>query len=81
MNNNKHGKGTFIYEDGRQYIGHFHADKRHGYGIYHEQNGMKYEGEWDNDLQHGKGVVIDANGNCTNVKYNNGKLVNNEEPS
>ena len=45
-----HGKGVYIWGDGRRYEGNYVNDLKHGYGIYFWIDGRKYEGEWANGL-------------------------------
>ena len=41
-----HGKGEFIWKDGRTYIGDYKEDKKDGIGTFIWQDGRKYEGPW-----------------------------------
>ena len=65
-NNLPFGKGTYIYNDGRKYIGMFNGSKNrgwHGYGVATFPSvGSKYMGMWKNDKRHGKGTQIYADG-------------------
>jgi len=55
-----HGFGTYIWQDGRKYEGHYRHNKKHGDGTYTYSDGSKYEGEWVEGSQHGLGCIIDA---------------------
>ena len=64
------GFGTYNYENGEYYIGHFKNNLRHGQGIYYYKNGkIKYDGEWINNKREGnnsrsnykKSIIIQAN--------------------
>jgi hypothetical protein len=43
-NDEKSGRGRFIWSDGENYDGEYCKSKRHGYGIYTYLSGNKYEG-------------------------------------
>ena len=66
------GKGTYSYNNGDVYIGHFKNSKRSGYGIYTTSKGDRYEGEWKKSLRHGKGKLTYPDG-----VIKQGKWVNN----
>lgn len=42
----KHGYGTFIWADGRKYIGEWKKGKQHGKGTFIKTNGQSRDGEW-----------------------------------
>lgn len=46
MNDQKHGRGTFEWPDGRKYIGEWYEGKQHGRGTYIKE-GKKREGIWE----------------------------------
>ena len=46
LNNNMHGKGTYVWGDGRSYEGEYFEDRKHGFGIYKWSDGRVYEGDW-----------------------------------
>jgi len=48
MEDKKHGTGTFIWPDGRKYIGQWANGKQHGNGTFLAVNGQQREGEWVN---------------------------------
>lgn len=50
----KHGKGSFTYENGDTYVGEWVKDKAHGHGIYKTKFSI-YTGEWSEDLKNGHG--------------------------
>jgi len=63
------GYGTYIYEDGRQYVGEWKDGERHGQGILtNTADGNKYDGEWKyvgqfkNDEPHEQGILTTADG-------------------
>lgn len=41
-----HGKGLFLWPDGRRYEGEYLADKKHGYGEFTWPDGRNYKGYW-----------------------------------
>jgi hypothetical protein len=55
-------KGTFISNNGDQYVGEFTDSKYHGQGTYTFADGSKYVGEWKDNKQHGQGTYTYANG-------------------
>ena len=40
------GCGTFLWKDGKKYIGHFKDDLRDGEGTFFFPDGRRYEGTW-----------------------------------
>ena len=44
MNDLKHGKGIFTFNNGEKYEGDYRMGKRNGNGIIIYNNGSKYEG-------------------------------------
>ena len=48
-NNLVHGKGTYIWQDGKKYIGEFVHGKRHGQGSFYIGNELAYDGTWEFD--------------------------------
>lgn len=42
------GSGTFIWADGRKYVGQYLDDKKHGEGTFEWPDGRKYKGSWQN---------------------------------
>ena len=49
-------KGTFIWPDGRKYIGDWKANKMDGEGIFSWPNGCRYEGHYSQDKRNGEGT-------------------------
>lgn len=43
-----HGRGCYIWADGRKYDGEYINDKKDGYGVYTWADGRKYQGFWAN---------------------------------
>lgn len=37
-----HGKGVFVWPDGRKYEGDYLNDKKHGFGIFQFKDGRLY---------------------------------------
>jgi len=58
-----HGKGSYVWQDGRRYEGEYQFNKKHGTGTYTYSDGSRYHGEWVDGMQHGVGVIIDADQN------------------
>ena len=44
-----HGSGRMIYENGDVYEGFWSLGKRSGYGVMTKKNGDHFEGHWVND--------------------------------
>jgi len=57
-----HGKGTFMWSDGRRYFGEYAQDKKNGYGEFMWPDGSSYKGDWLDGKQHGVGMQKTANG-------------------
>jgi hypothetical protein len=41
-----HGKGTYIWPDGRKFEGEFENDKKNGFGVMEWNDGKRYVGYW-----------------------------------
>ena len=48
VNDKREGQGTFVWADGRKYIGEWKAGKQHGVGTYISKDGVAKEGYWKN---------------------------------
>jgi len=61
----KHGKGHFTYEDGATFDGEWQKDRAHGIGTYKTKTSV-YVGEWTEDLKHGAGketyIILEEQG-------------------
>ena len=57
-----HGMGSFIWPDGRSYVGEYYYDKKHGYGTFTWPSGKVYSGEWADGKQHGIGTLTSNRG-------------------
>ena len=54
-----HGNGTFIYADGKKYIGEWEQNQMHGEGTFYWPNGTaEFQGEFNKGKYHGKGKLI-----------------------
>ena len=49
-----HGRGLFIWADGRKYEGSYVDDKKEGEGEFVWADGRSYRGGWKNGKQDGK---------------------------
>jgi len=43
-----HGKGEFVWPDGRKYTGDYLYDRKEGHGVFLWNDGRRYEGNWLN---------------------------------
>ena len=58
-----HGKGCFIYNDGKMYKGNFKNGKQHGYGEITFSNSLcSYKGYFKDNCPHGHGIVVFKSG-------------------
>jgi len=48
-NEEKHGNGTYYYQNGNFFYGVFVNDYKHGKGTLYLRNKTKHVGEWRND--------------------------------
>jgi len=48
-----HGKGKYIWNDGREYDGEWKDSNMDGFGVYIWQDGRKYIGNYLKDKKHG----------------------------
>lgn len=69
-----HGRGKFLWSDGRIYEGQYKNNKKEGFGIFNWPSGARFEGTWVNGKQHGKGKLI-INGVERKGKWENGRLI------
>ena len=70
----KHGLGTYRYDDSDIYIGEYKNDKMHGRGTYMVGNGSVYVGEYEDDKKNGYGTYTFANGNVYEGTWKNDKM-------
>ena len=78
-NNRKEGEGVLSHFNGSKFEGIFFNDKKEGPGKQTNAKGDVYIGTWINGQQHGNGVYHYFNGRIKEVKYDKGKLVQQEE--
>lgn len=57
-----HGRGIFIWSDGRKYQGEYINDKKQGFGEFSWPDGRCYKGQWKNGKQDGKGTYRNKEG-------------------
>ncbi|MDA9822659.1 trypsin-like peptidase domain-containing protein [Paracoccaceae bacterium] len=65
--------GSFIFDNGKKYVGEFKDSKMHGQGTFIWAEGDKYVGEFKNNNQHGQGTYTWANGDKYVGEYRNDK--------
>ena len=61
-NNERHGRGIQLWNDGSKYEGYWKNDKANGTGRLIHGDGDVYEGDWKDDRAHGYGVYIHTDG-------------------
>ena len=61
-NNDPHGKGEYVWNDGDRYYGDWSYGNRTGNGKYPWPDGGWYEGEYQDGLRHGQGVRVHPDG-------------------
>ena len=50
-------RGTFVYADGRMYVGSWVSNSRQGFGTFYWSNGASFAGEWFDNLRSGHGMM------------------------
>ena len=71
--NCENGLGTFIWDNGDQYVGAWKDGKPHGEGTFDWRNRTKYVGEWRDGKKHGYGTHSFYDGSNHIGKWKNGK--------
>lgn len=71
--NNKHGKGSYVWANGHRYEGDFADDEPSGRGKFEFVSGDRYEGEYAKGAFNGKGTFIAKNGERTEGIFVNGR--------
>merc|ERR1711965_950892 len=56
-----HGRGSFVWHDGSQYVGEFQRGRRSGNGKQIWHSGHYYIGQWRRGHPHGKGILVNPN--------------------
>ncbi len=69
-----HGKGTYVWPDGKKYVGNFNMDKKDGFGVFSWPDGRQYEGSFKNGKQHGNGKFRSPKGAVKRGVWEDGKL-------
>ena len=70
----RHGRGTMSYTDGRQYDGEWHGDKMEGRGVHTWPDGSRYDGEVKADKMEGRGVHTWPDGARYDGEWKAGKM-------
>ena len=71
-----HGRGSYLYASGCQYVGEFEHGVRSGSGKQIWPSGHLYVGEWKHDAPHGCGMFVDGtSGTSLAGQWNHGRLV------
>ncbi len=71
--NCQNGQGTFVYENGDKYVGHFIQGHPEGRGIMYFAGGGKYLGQWRSGKPHGRGKLIHSSGDVYFGQFENGE--------
>ena len=69
----KQGEGTYVWENGDKYLGHFAADRPDGKGRYQFANGDAYEGDVQLGVIVGRGAYTTKSGDVFEGSFANGK--------
>ena len=73
------GFGTYQWEDGEVYTGHWLNGKQHGTGImYYAPDGFSHMGEWCEGQPHGKGTVTWPDGSRFEGEWLKGRRIKGE---
>jgi len=72
-NGRPHGKGKYLYGDGKTYTGDWHGGHATGVGEAQYSSGHVYEGDWKDGKFHGKGYMTYKSGIVYEGKYRDGK--------
>jgi hypothetical protein len=77
-----HGKGTYVWPDGRKYQGDYINDKKDGHGYYEFGDGRRYDGQWLNGKMHGVGKIMSKEGEARRALFDDSiriKWIDSEE--
>jgi len=66
-------RGTYVWDNGDQYLGGFKDSLFHGQGTFISANGEKYVGEFEYNFRHGDGVQKSLNGDLYEGEFFLGK--------
>ncbi len=81
-NNKKEGQGSFVWQDGKKFVGTFRNGKREGPGVIYFPSGFRMEGTWKNDNLEGKVLIRDPAGKIVEIReYKENKLINSQKYS
>ena len=62
VNGKRHGRGTYVWNNGDRYDGEWRDGQKHGKGFQKCSNGSTYDGYWKNDDWYGTGKLIQYDG-------------------
>ena len=71
----KHGRGTYKFNNGDQYSGQWENSMRYGRGTYTWFTGDTYTGEWKDDKMTGFGKVTTLAGKVLEGKFDDDALI------
>lgn len=66
------GYGTYLYENGDNYIGDWNNGKKEGKGIFNWADGSHYNGDWVAGVIQGMGIYTDADGKIFEGRFEKG---------
>ena len=70
MEGEKHGKGSYQFNNGLRYEGDYFRGKKEGQGtLFNCDESIAYVGEFSDDVPHGEGFVYDERGNKLRRKW------------
>ena len=71
-----HGRGSYLYSNGCQYVGEFEHGVRSGSGKQIWTSGHLYVGDWKHDAPHGFGMFVDGTSSVSlSGQWNHGRLI------
>lgn len=64
-----HGKGVYVWDNGTRYEGDFFEGNITGNGICYYANGSRFDGCWKNGIQNGEGAIYEYDATKKFIRY------------
>ena len=72
----KNGDATYVWKDGKKFVGRMKDNKKDGPGAIYFPNGMKLEGFWENDMLQGKAFLKNKKNEVLEIiEYKDNKVI------